>query len=315
MRERPLPLGIDLGEARVRVAAICRRGAALELFGVGTANVGADVSESLTRALEQLDVRESRAVAMIRSCDARLRTIRLPAMGRRELRRAAQFEGIASFGPGEPVAIRSLLLGDSGGQRRMLLATTLARTVQTTVRILKASGVHAVRIDHEGCALARNAQGPILDIGLHRSTLVVTSDGIPVVRTMPVGGSFFTSALAESLGTTYELAEIRKTTIGLGGAAADAVREFARRVAIEIADLREREGIEVDRLSLCGNGARLCGVIPSLQEELRIAVVPINLAALSGARLPENVLASGACDWYAAISAAMPLDPQTAMVA
>ena len=315
MIDRRLPLGIDLGEARVRVAGLRRRGAALELLGVGTAEVQGDVRESLSVALKQLDVREAHAVAMIRSCDARLRVIRLPALSRRDLQRAARFEGVASFGTEEPVAVRSLVLSERGDQRKMVIAAARMRTVQTTLQILKASGLKPVRIDHEGCALARNTDGAILDIGLNRSSLVAVNDGIPVVRTMALGGFFFTKALAEALGTTYQLAEIRKITIGLAGAAADAVREFCSRVAVEISDLRERDGVVVDRLSLCGNGARLDCIIPALRDALGVPVLPVGLSRLTAVDLPEQVLDPGVCDWYGAISAAMPLSPETAMVA
>lgn len=315
MKERRFPLGVDLGESRVRVAALRQRGDVLELLGVGAADVDGDGHTSLLAALKQLDVRESRAVAMIRSCDATLRVVTLPVLARRDLHRAARFEGLASFGNDEPVAVRSLILKGDAGKPKMIVAATRTRTVKAVLGTLNAAGLRPVRIDHEACVLARNSRAPLIDVGLNRTSILVPASPVPIVRTVPLGGAFFTQAIAEELGTTLAIAEVRKRTIGLGGAASSAVTEFCRRVGEQIDEIVEREGMHVSDVCLCGNGARLEAVSTALRERFGVGTGALQLPAAVEAGVPREALNAAAADWYGAVAASVPVAEGTAMVA
>jgi Tfp pilus assembly PilM family ATPase len=306
MSER-LPLGIDLGESRVRVAALARKGSAVRLIGIGCADVVGTVEEALAAALRELGSGHAKAVTMIRACEARLRSTRFPAISSRETRRATYFEGVASFGDQpEPIAVRSMALRHDCGEERMLIAAARVATVQRAATILKSARLSAVRIDHEGCVLARTGQLPLLDIGLRRSTLVVLSGGIPVVRTIPLGGLDFTNALANELGTDVETAEIRKRTIGLGGAGSAALQAFCASIAGEFRALREDEGLHANRLRLSGNGARLPDLMPALEHLLGLEISPVTLDELLVADLPPHVVNTAALDSFSAVAAALP---------
>jgi Tfp pilus assembly PilM family ATPase len=305
-----LPLGIDLGANRVRVASLARHGAAIRLIAVGSADIVGSLEDALAAALDEVNSRQTNAVAMIRTCDARLRAARFPVLSGRESRRAAYFEGVASFNnESEPIAVRSMTLRDDCGEERMLIAATPVAAVQRSAAILKSAGLKAVRIDHEGCALARTGQGPLLDIGLYRSTLVATSGGVPVTRTMTLGGNYFTTALADELGIDVPTAEVRKRTIGLGGAASAALDGFCAAVASEIAALRENDAVKVTRLRLCGNGARLADLIPALKRHLSAEVSAVTLHDLLATDLPEHAAAFLALDAFTAVAAALPSRP------
>lgn len=313
--ERRLPLGVDLGEARVRVAALSEQGQTLRLLSVGAADVETDLADALSKAIAQLDVRETRGVAMIRACDARLRSARFPDLPNREVQKVARFEGIASFGGDEAVAVRCTLSVSEHGDRRVLIAAARLETVRRVLRVLADAGLRAVRVDHEACALARTGQTPILDIGLRRSSLVAVSDGFPTVRSLPMGGALFTQAIADAFGTDGQLAEIRKRTIGLAGAGLAALDTFAVAVAAEVASLRERDGVEVDRLSLCGNGARLEPLAEVLARKLHLPVSVANLASTLSSDLPLEAEIAGAVDWLGAIAAALPVRARRAQAA
>lgn len=306
MSER-LPLGIDLGQSRVRVAALAGQGESLRLVGLGCADVTSTPAEALAAALRDLDADQKTAVTMIRTCDASLRSARFPALSNREARRAAYFEGIASFGDEDgPIAVRSMALRHDCGEDRMLIAATPVVAVQQAIAVLMSAGLRASRIDHEGCVLARSRQLPLLDIGLRRSTLVALSGGIPIARTIMLGGIHFTNALADELGIDAEMAELRKRTIGLGGAGSVALGEFCATVASELAALRDGEGIATAHLYVSGNGARLPQIIPALERTLAIRISPVVLRDLLATDLPDQAATFAALDSFNAIVAAIP---------
>jgi Tfp pilus assembly PilM family ATPase len=311
-----LPLGIDLGESRVRVAALARKGSAVRLIGIGCADVVGTVEDALAAALREVGSGHARAVTMIRACDARLRSARFPALSSRETRRATYFEGIASFGAEhEPIAVRSMTLRHDCGEERRLIAATRVSTVQRAATILRSARLSPVRIDHEGCVLARTGQLPLLDIGLRRSTLVVSSGGIPIVRTISLGGLDFTNALANEFGTDAGTAEIRKRTIGLGGAGSAALDAFCASIAGEFRALRDDEGLQTNRLRISGNGARLPDLMPALQHLLGLDILPVTLDELLIVDLPSQVASTAALDSFTAVAAALPHDSFTRLAA
>ncbi|MGH7684382.1 MAG: hypothetical protein ACREMT_08555, partial [Vulcanimicrobiaceae bacterium] len=266
------------------------------------------LEDALAAALLEVDSAQKKAVTMIRTCDAKLRTARFPALSTKETRRAAYFEGIASFHNEEPLAVRSMSLRHESGEDRMLIAATPVSVVQRATAVLRSSGLRAIRVDHEGCALARTGQVSLLDIGFSRSTLVTISGGIPVTRTIALGGSHFTSALADELGIDTNTAEIRKRTIGLGGAGSRVLDDFCSAVASELAALRE-DGMLVNRLRLCGNGARLPDIIPALERQLTMDVEPVALDELLVIDMPKQAATAAALDAFTAVAAALPNRP------
>jgi Tfp pilus assembly PilM family ATPase len=309
MTDVRLPLGIDLGAARTRVVALHRRAdGSLRLAGVESADVDGDPAASLATALRRLGIRERRCAAMIRAPDGRLQGVRLPPMPRREAERAARFEAVAGLGATEPIVVRSVTLDcDARGARHVLVAAAPLKKVKAALSVLSAVGLRAVRLDHEACALARAGQLPLLDIGLSQSTLIARAGLFPVARTIPYGGEHFTHALADEYGTSNETAELRKRTIGLGGAAKQALEVFARSLAAELDAVRGGDGSAISELRVCGNGARLIALRETLERDLGLRVAPVDLAPRVITDLPIEAERSGALDWFGAIAVTLPV--------
>ena len=90
---RTLPLGIDVGEARIRVALAQRRfDGTAELVAVATRPRGEDLARSVAEAVTELRTPERRCVFGVAEPGASLRAARFPMMRRAELVRAARFE-------------------------------------------------------------------------------------------------------------------------------------------------------------------------------------------------------------------------------
>jgi len=308
MKERSLPLGVDLGVSRVRVAAASSTAAGrTRLLATGAADIVDDPREALRLALGQLPTLERRCVAAVRTCDARLRLIRLPGMGATELRKAVRFEGVSMFGGGideETIAVRSATIGQD-----TIVAAAPSRKVRETIDVLTACGLRVVAIDHEACVLIRAGQLPLLDIGLERSTLIALANGLPVVRPFHLGGAFFSDALAREFGTSLQIAEIRKRTVGLGGAADHALDEYVRTLGAELEGLEARA---FQTLFVCGNGARLSFLREKIADAFGVRVLPVDLGTLMESDLPSEVERAGAFDWFGAAALALPAQAASA---
>jgi Tfp pilus assembly PilM family ATPase len=313
VKERVLPLGVDIGTLRVRVAALLRQAnGGLRLLGVGAADVDGDVAEAIRLALSQVATVERRCVASIRVSDARLRCVSLPSMSGRELRQALRFEGISMFGESveanEIVVRSSTLRVAEEGRHQTLVAAAPIEKVKRTLTTLAACGLRATSVDHEACVLARAAQTPLLDVGGERSSFIVVSHGMPVIRSFELGGSFFTDALAREFGTSLSVAETRKRTVGLAGAATEAVHTYVRALGAQL------EGIELASATLyvCGNGSRLSDLRERIAETLGLRVLPANAGNLVECEVPAEVAHSGGYDWFSAIASALPSQPARA---
>jgi Tfp pilus assembly PilM family ATPase len=228
-------------------------------------------------------------------------------MSGRELRQALRFEGISMFGESaqaDEIVVRSsrLRVADEGRHQTLVAAAPIQK-VQRTVATLASCGLRAISIDHEACVLARAAQTPLLDIGADRSSFVTIVQGVPVIRSFELGGAFFTDALAREFGTSLSVAETRKRTVGLAGAATEAVYTYVRTFGAQL------EGIEFPSATLyvCGNGARVSALRETIAETLGVRVVPANPGSLVDCDVPTEVAHAGGYDWFSAIASALPL--------
>lgn len=304
--QRWLPLGVDIGAARVRIAALrSQRDGSVRLEAVGAADVAESAAVALRAALEQVDTPERSCIATVRSAEARLRSIVLPTMQARHAQQVIRFEGAALFDcdEREAIAVRSSTKRLEDGRRQALIAAAPARRVKEIIALLAGAGLRAVCIDHEACALARMRQLPLLDVGLTQSTLIAMSEGLPFARTLPIGGASFTQALMAEFGMSLDVAEARKRTIGLGGAGAHALDGLARAVTEELQAIPQATpGV----LYVCGNGARLVGLRERIHEESGVDVQPVTLRASLASGLPAEVERSAAVDWFVAVAAAFP---------
>jgi Tfp pilus assembly PilM family ATPase len=308
MKGCSLPLGVDIGASRVRVAAVAITATGrTRLLGTGAADVADDPCEAVRLALAQVPTVERRCITAVRTCDARLRLIRFPEMGATELRRAVRFEGVSMFGGAldeDTIAVRSATVGED-----TLVAAAPSRKIRETIDTLSSCGLRVMRVDHEACVLTRAAQLPLLDIGLERSTLIALVNGLPLVRPFQLGGAFFSDALAREFGTSLQVADIRKRTIGLGGGADHSLDAYVRALGAELESLEARA---FQTLFVCGNGARLSALRERIADAFGVRVVPIDLSALMDLDLPPEVEHTGAFDWFGSVALALPAQAASA---
>jgi Tfp pilus assembly PilM family ATPase len=313
-----MPLGIDLGTTRARIAVVERdRGADVRIRAIATRDLPdgavtpfeidepALVAAVLEEMLAEIGVRERRCVLALGTPTAMLRTLRFPPMSWAERAQAARFEAqrFAGWNVDEvPSVVRVHPVDREAG----IFAVGVARQAAITARIdlTKHAGLRAVAVEHDALALRRTFADcdAIVDIGAERSSIHVFGAGSPHSIAVQTGGAAITRGIAMELSIDLPTAERRKRILGCAGAGTAAREEVVAALAAVVERARGRSTIE--RIAITGNGARL----PSLAREIEeatgaITEMPVPELLRSDA-YPEDVVRAAAPDWSLAASLA-----------
>jgi len=166
VRIQSLPLGVDLGTARIRIVhsvleGTRRRVRAVAGRDVSLGAVTADdivdpeyVATLLEDAVRELKTTERRCVGAVGLPAARLRSIVLPAMTSFERTRTARFEAARYID--YPVAEAIVRIRRQGeNSRHWALGMVRGKTLRARVSCFHKAGLRGRGIHHEGCALRR----------------------------------------------------------------------------------------------------------------------------------------------------------------
>jgi Tfp pilus assembly PilM family ATPase len=314
VRVRPLPLGVDLGTSRVRVAYAERdRGGEAHVVAVAARDAetsletDADI-DAVAAIVDQL-ARETgapvrRAVIAVPPSEAAIRVVRFPKMRWGERRRAAAFEA-ERFAGWDVKSVQTLVRIHTIDRNERLHAVGAVRAaaLAARLRVLKRAGLRAAGADY--CAFALRRAFPhadaVLDVGYRRSMLYGFGSDGPLAAALPGGGEFVTGAIGAALALERHVAERRKRILGTAGAGEEARSELASQAAAAIAKMRQ--SMPVRRVAMTGNGARLCGFAAELESATQAIVeVPVS-ELLQGGPYPDDVVRAAAPDW--ALAAAL----------
>lgn len=309
MKRASLPLGVDIGATRVRVAHVelGTHGAQIRAVAVRELESQGDVqylAALIDDAVNELGSRERRCVCALGEPDAVVRSLTLPNMTSVERERAARFEARRYIDyPVEEAIVRTHPVDRAAGVWALGIARSSA--VQLRTAAIRAAGLKPVAIDHEALAFSRvlPAFDAVLDVGHQRTSLHVGRAGAtPVTLQAYTGGADLTRAIERDLLIDARTAEKRKRILGTAGAG-----ERARAaLTADIASLVEsaRTNYNVRRVALVGNAARLAGLAADV-ELTTGALCEIAVSdALRGDAYPDDVIRSSAPDWTLAAALA-----------
>ncbi|HEV2737767.1 MAG TPA: pilus assembly protein PilM [Candidatus Elarobacter sp.] len=304
-RPNTLPLGVDVGAARTRVALLERDASgAPRLVAVAARPTGDDAGAAIAAACAELATGERRCVLALGPADAVVRTAAFPAMRRTERARAARFEASRFVAyPLHEAAVR--VHGDAGDR----CIVGIARRCALDARVLaaKRARLRPLAVDDAAFALMRAFPyaDAIIDVGERATVLVLPNDPLPTVHAFATGGQAFTDAVVASLGVDETTAEQRKRSIGLAGAGDHARDALVEQLATALIEHRASARTEPRAIALAGNGARLAGFADALE---RAVAIPVRLGALpvDGSRgLPPDVVRAASPDWGLAYGLAL----------
>ena len=294
-----LPLGIDIGSRRVRVALAQRRpDGTAELRAVATRACDGALGTILASAVAELQTRERRCVLGLGEPAALLRAGTFPPMRRGELDRAARFEaGRWVNYPVEEADVRVVPLDESAREAAIgIVRKDVIAGLRSTVQTAK---LRLVAVDNNAFALRRAVPDAdaVLDIGQSQSILYIFGRGVPRIYRLRVGGANFTQAIADALGTDEPTAERRKLTHGINGSAEDVRDLLVESVATSLIDCRANGYGDVRTVALVGNGARLDDLAAVMERATAVRVTLAAFAPQISSTLPPDVLRAAAPDW------------------
>jgi type IV pilus assembly protein PilM len=314
---RVLPLGIDLGSTRVRIAvAEANRESSVRIRAIVARDVPDDavspldvgqpalVAALLEEILSEIGSRERRCVLAIGAPACTLRTVRFPMMSWAERVRAARFEAqrLAGWDLEEGSIVRTHPIDRATGTYAVGVARTAS--IGSRVSTMKLAGLRAVAIDHDAFAMRRMFPDcdAIVDVGAERSSVHVFGGTGPFSLITEVAGAAITRGIAAELSIDMPTAERRKRILGCAGAGVSAREEVVTSIASLIDRARARTTI--GRIVLTGNGARLPNFAHELEEAAgAVSEAPVPEILHTGA-YPDDVVRAAAPDWTLAASLA-----------
>lgn len=304
-RHATLPLGVDAGTARTRVA-LCRRDpdGAARIVAVATRPTNDEPAAALRAAWAELGTVERRCVVALSAPDAALRSVRFPPMPRAERSRAALLEArrLVEIAPAD-AAVR--IVEDDGARCTLAIARRSVLAARTA--LIRAAGLRCVGADDAAFALLRALPDAdvVVDVGSRRSVVVAAADPLPEVTVVALGGAALTAAIVAALGIDASAAERRKATVGLAGAGDYARAALVEQLAVALATVRSAARREPRSVVLTGNGARLHGLAEALEGAIAIPVRLAELAPERGDGIPGDVLRNAGPDWALAYGLAL----------
>lgn len=304
-RNPTLPLGVDVGRTRTRVA-LCRRrrDGSAALHAVATRPTGSSAADALRDAWRELGTAERRCVVALSAPDAALHVVDWPRMTGAERRRAARYEAQRVFdAAGDDRAVRTVAIDGA----RWALGVTMRATLAARCRVVEEAGLRCVAVDDAALALLRALPDAdlVIDLGARRTAVVAAADPIPQIATVEIGGEALTAAVIASLGIDAEAAERRKLSVGLAGAGEYAREALVEQLAVAVAAVRAAARREPRGVVMTGNAARLHGLPESLERAVSVPVRRAQLAPASALGIPADVLRNGSPDWALAYGLAL----------
>lgn len=315
-RMRPLPLGIDIGTKRVRVAYAERsRASETQVQAVISRDLPSDavslsgeiivpelVAAAIEQAVDDIGARERRCIASVR--DDALRLMRLPDMRTSERIRAMRYEAERFAGwkfDEDPAVVRAHRVSDElyavGAVRR--------RVLDSRVRVLRIAGLSPKAIESETFALHRVAArvDAVIDIGCERTRVHVQVVEGQCAFSIQAGGAHVTRGIAADLGIDEHAAEARKRIVGLAGAGVAERDRFLMLLAGTFERLRGHSPLS--SVALTGNGSRLAGLAAGIETAIGCSVEMPVPETLRGDAYPDDVLEVAAPDWGLAVGLAL----------
>lgn len=312
MRAKILPLGIDIGTCRARVAVAERyRDGSVQVRAVASRDLPSDdaslqlVAALLEEMLLELGVKERRCVSALGAPNAHMRVVRFPKMSWTERLQAARFEAqrFATWDMSlEPTTVRVHPYDRETGAFGVGIARPDA--VRALVEVCKAARLSPIAVEFDACALRRAIVecDAIIDVGAERTMLHAFGADGPLSYLLPVGGSLVTRGIAGELSIDEVSAERRKRILGCAGAGIASRDELIVALADGVSLARGRR--DINRIALVGNGARLPGLASALETATNAIVeLPIS-PLLETDAYPDDVLRAAAPDWTLAASLA-----------
>ena len=310
MPASPRILCLDLGSQTLRLAAFQPGpNGGLVLTGYRQREILADpaaetdrngqISEALSAMLREIGIKGGPIDYAVPGQSVFARFVKLPRVDRDKIERIITFEAQQNvpFPIEEVVWDYQLVGGSEADQIEVVLVAIKADLLEAMNAAVEAAGLQTARVDVAPMALYNafrfnysELTGPslVIYIGARTTNLVFVEPGKVFSRSIPLGGSSITSAIAKEFNEPFDAAELRKRHDGfvsLGGPETEAsgpdvarvaklIRSGMTRLHAEVARSisfyrTQQQGSRPERVFLCGGAASTPCLREFFQEKLQ----------------------------------------------
>jgi type IV pilus assembly protein PilM len=280
------------------------------------------IAEAVGEMLEQLHIRSGCVNYTIAEESVFSRFVELPAIGQEKVERIIFFEAQQNvpFPLDEVVWDYQLVGGGAGDQIQVVLVAIKAEILEQINGAVEETGLRTWIVDLATMALYNAFQfnydglsgcSLLVDIGARTTNLLFIEPGKIFTRSVPLGGSSATSAIAREFNESFAAAELRKkrpTGEGLFADENSLVQADSARVAKVTQGILARLHAEVlrsishyctqqggdrpQRVFLSGGGAGTPGIQEFFREKLQLSVDffdPLRKVAVADSAALENI--------------------------
>jgi len=314
-------LGVDLGTTSIKVVELeevkkmpklVTYGYADQLFSWMQNDDPAELSRAaatLKAIVQQARVGATKAMAALPSFAVFSSVVNLPAMSKKDLEAAIQWEAKKIIPlPLEEVILDYKILdqkgqvGDNftsvttaptvesaplvkdGKNIRVLLTAAPKKLVSKYLQLFKAAGLNLVGLETESFSMGRSLVGHdpasvmVLDLGSNTSDIVIFEGGVPVLsRSVNYGGENITAAIAASSGLNHQQAEQFKMDLAASSTEfSPQIKEILNAIINEIkysVELYTNQAQrKIDKIVLTGGSSFLSNLPQYLEGQLGIRV-------------------------------------------
>jgi len=313
----PLPLGVDLGSQRVRIAVMTYDGDAVSVqrvLALERKNIPQqELSQRLRELLDEHNVVAHEAILTLQEPDAILRRVMLPGMTSRARDAFVRDEAYRLFGSERIV---HHLLADQHQHDAYVLGLVRGVVLDAAVGVLTAAGMKVRAVDYAGCALARifPEADSIVDIGESATRITMVKEKTCWGASVSCGGRHLTEALMQSYQLNFVDAERRKVQHNIDRSADAAIDMVAATIADGVQRIHRATGQPLRRVVVTGNGGRIPRLLHRLDEILDWCVEFTARIPIHSVNYPEDILRASVADWGLALGAALWTIPQSGVV-
>ncbi len=301
----PPYFGLDISELSIKVLQMTRKGGYDSVYAFASEKIVSGliengeiknidaVVEAIKRVRQKAGISTKNVICSLPESKAFLRIVTIPKMKNEEVAEAIKWEIEASI----PLSIDQVYydwqildrrLTKGKGLIDVIVVAVSKEFINNYIYILKSAGLVTYGFEVESVAQANsllrdNEKGVttmIIDIGDRSTSFVVTVDNIPVfTSSIPLSAEIMTKAIEQTFGITYDEAEEIKKTYGIGSVLKNDHVFQATKSVVENFVTEAQKSIDfysnnlsysggIDRIIMCGGGARMKGIAPYLSRRL-----------------------------------------------
>jgi type IV pilus assembly protein PilM len=268
----------------------------------GEATPPTQVVAALREMLDELQIKGGPVNYTVAEESVFTRFVKLPPIGEEKIERIIAFEAQQNvpFPIDEVVWDYQLVGGGAGEQIQVILVAIKADLLEQINGAVEETGLRTAIVDLATMALYNafrlnyselNGCSLLVDIGARTTNLLFIEPGKIFTRSVPIGGSSVTSAIAKEFNEPFAAAEFRKKrdgSLGLAGVSAESLEGDVARVSRIVRSTMTRlqaelmrsishycaqqQGNPPDRVFLSGGGASTPCLKEFLQEKLRLPI-------------------------------------------